>query len=102
MDGKPLDAKGRAKEEKKMQQTAEERRKQRRAGAFHPTIGTGSTQGLLTLFDNRLLGEEEVQGRKTWIIESTLQAGRVPANKYEKRFLAFVGNCGLTRRRTLL
>jgi hypothetical protein len=60
VDGKPLDAKAQAGDEKKMQQTADERRKQRRAGAFHSTV----TQDLLTLFDSRLLGEEEIHGRK--------------------------------------
>ena len=88
-DGKPLDAKAQAKEEKKMQQTAEERRKQRRAGVFRPTVSKGSTQELLTLFDNRLLGEEQIRGRKAWIVESTPQAGRVPANQHEKEVLSF-------------
>jgi hypothetical protein len=88
-DGKPLDAKAQAKEEKKMQQTAEERRKQRRAGAFHPTVSRDSTQELLTLFDNHLLGEEQIRGRKAWIIESKPQAGRVSANQHEKEVLSF-------------
>jgi len=98
-DGKPLDAKDQAKEDKKMQQTAEERRKQRRTlrgglltnacPFFHPTVSIGSSQDLLTLFDNRLLGEEEVRGRKTWIVESTPQAGRVPANQHEKEVLSW-------------
>jgi hypothetical protein len=60
VDGEPLDARAQAKEEKKLQRTAEERQKQRRAGAFHSTV----TQDLLTLFDSRLLGEEEIHGRK--------------------------------------
>jgi hypothetical protein len=89
VDGKPLDAKGQAREEKKLRQTAEERRNQRRAGAFHPTVNTGSFHDLLTLFDNRLLGEEEIRGRKAWMIESTPQAGRIPANRYEKEVLSF-------------
>jgi hypothetical protein len=88
-DGKPLDARAQAREEKKLQQTAEERRKERRAGAFHPTVRTGSIEDLLALFDNRLLGEEEIRGRKAWVIESTPQSGHVPANKYEKEVLSF-------------
>jgi hypothetical protein len=87
--GKPLDAKAQAREEKKMQQTAEERRKQRRAGAFHPNVSLGSTQDLLTLFDNRLLGEEEIRGRKAWIVESSPLAGHVPANQREKEILSW-------------
>jgi hypothetical protein len=88
-DGKPLDAKAQAREEKKMQQTAEERRKRRRAGAFHPTVSLGSTQDLLTLFDNRLLGEEEIHGRKAWIVESKPPAGRAPANQREKEIFSW-------------
>ncbi len=88
-DGKPLDAKELAKEDKKMQQTAEERRKQRRAGAFHRTVAMGGAGDLIAFFDNRLLGEEEVRGRKAWIVESTPQAGHVPANQREKEVVSW-------------
>ena len=89
-DGKPLDAKSQAKEEKKMQQTAEERRKQRRGGGvFHPTAARGGAADFLALFDNRLLGEEEIRGRKAWVVESTPQAGHVPANQREKEVMCW-------------
>lgn len=88
-DGKPLDAKAQAKEDKKMQQTAEERRKQRRGGLFHPSVSVGGAVDFLTLFDNRLLGEEELRGRKAWIVESTPKAGYVPAKQPEKDVLSW-------------
>lgn len=100
-DGKPLDAKAQAKEDKKMQQTAEERRKQRRAGAFHPTVSLGSTGDLLTLFDDRLLGEEEIRGRKAWGLNVSRGPGMFRRISAKRRFLAGAGNSGLTRRRTL-
>jgi len=88
-DGKPLDAKAQAKEEKKMQQTAEERRKQRRAGLLHRTVAMSSTEEPLTFFDNRLMGEEDIRGRKAWVIESTPKAGHVPADQHEKEILSW-------------
>ena len=88
-NGKPLVPREQAKEEKKLRQTAEERRKQRRSGLFHKTVSTGSDEDLLTLFDSRLLGEEEIRGRRAWIVECVPQAGRVPASDHEKQVLSF-------------
>jgi hypothetical protein len=88
-NGKPLEPGEAAKEEKKLRQTAEERRKQRHAGLFHPTVNTASEEDLLALFDNRLVGEEEMGGRKAWVIESTPRPGHVPANDHEKQVLSF-------------
>lgn len=84
-----LEGKEKAKEEKKMQRTAEERRRQRHAGAFHKEVSAGSDADALTLFDNRLVGEEEIRGRKVWVIECTPKSGRVPANAHEKEVLSF-------------
>ena len=88
-NGEPLKRSEAEKEEKKLQQTAEERRKQRHAGLFHPTVSTASDEDLLALFDNRLLGEEEIRGRKAWVIESTPRSGHAPANDHEKQVLSF-------------
>jgi hypothetical protein len=88
-NGKPLDKREEAKEEKKMQQTAAKRRKERRSGLFRKVTDLGSNQELLTLFDNHLVGEEEIHGRKAWVIESTPQAGRIAANDHEKDVLSF-------------
>ncbi len=86
---RPLDPKEAAKEEKKMQQTAAERRQQRKSGIFHKEVTMGSDADLLTLFDSRLLGEEEVNGRKTWVVECSPKAGYKPANEREKEVLSF-------------
>jgi hypothetical protein len=86
---KPLEAKEQAKEEKKLQQTAEERRKQRRSGLFHKNISLGSNDDLLTLFDNRIEGEEEIRGHKVWVIVSTPKQSHTPANAHEKEVLSF-------------
>ena len=88
-NGAPLKPGDAAKEEKKLRQTAEERRKQRRAGPFHPTADTASDQDLLALFENRLVGEEEIGGRKAWVVESTPRPGHAPANDHEKQVLSF-------------
>ena len=86
---KPLDAKEQAKEDKKMQQTAEERRKQRRSGLFHKTISLGSNDDLLTLFDHRIEGEEEIRGHKTWVVVCSPKEDHAPANAHEKEVLSF-------------
>ena len=87
-DGKPLAPREEAKEEKKLKQTAEERRKERHSGLFTRNVSI-SGEDLLKLCDHRLLGEEEIRGRKAWVIKFTPQAGRVPANKHEKDVLSF-------------
>ncbi len=92
---KPLDAKEKAKVDKKMRETAEQRRKQRRepdGGRVtngHVRVDFGSDQELLTLFDNRLMGEEKIGGRKAWVIESTPRKDRPPANRHEKDVMNF-------------
>jgi hypothetical protein len=93
-NGKPINAKEQSKVQKDMRLTAEQRR-------LHPTPPPGritngretadlpSGEDLLTLFDNRVAGQEEVAGRKAWVIESTPQAGHVPVNEHEKAALSF-------------
>ena len=88
-NGKPLERGEAAKEEKKLRETAEERRKQRHAGLFHASVNMASEEDLLALFDNRLVGEEEIRGRKAWVIESSPRAGHPPANDHEKQVLSF-------------
>jgi hypothetical protein len=94
-NSKPLDAKEKAKVDRQMHQTAEQRRKHRTwpdgGGAVvngHRT-DFGSDEELLTLFDNRLTGEEEVGGRKAWVIESTPRKDRTAANRHEKDVTSF-------------
>lgn len=84
----PLEANEQAMEEKKLQRIAEERLRQRRS-RLYKYVSMGSYKELLTLFDNRLMGEEEIRGRKAWVIGSTPKEGRAPANTHEKEVLSF-------------
>jgi hypothetical protein len=95
-NGKPLSPKEQAQVEMAMNQTADERRKHRPPAAPGGRISYGSQQAdlgstgdLLALFDNRLVGEEVVRGRRSWVIESTPKAGLTPANQHEKEVLCF-------------
>jgi hypothetical protein len=94
-NGKPLSAREAARVAEEMRETAAERRR-------HPQYAPGGSIGLggaradlgslaelLTLFDNRLAGEEEVNGRKAWVIESVPRAAHVPASPHEKDIFAF-------------
>ena len=59
-NGQPLSKREEAREQKKMQQTAAERRKQLRSRKMRTLVSLGGNQELLTLFDSHLVGEEEV------------------------------------------
>jgi hypothetical protein len=85
----PLEAKEQAQEERKLQRVAEERLRQGRSGLFYKNVSMGSYNDLLTLFDNRLVGEQEVRGRQAWVIGSTPKEGRAAANAREKEVLSF-------------
>jgi hypothetical protein len=85
----PLEAKEQAREGKRLQRMAEERLEQPRPGKLHKSVSMASYGDLLTLFDNRLLGEEEIHGRKAWVIGSTPKQGHVAANEHEQEVLSF-------------
>ena len=93
---KPLSKKEAAQVEKDMQATAEEWRRKHpptppggvlNIGRVH--FDLGSYEELVTLFDNRVTGEEEVNGRMAWAVESTPRADYTPANPHEKDVRAF-------------
>jgi len=94
-NGKPLDAKEQARVDKEMRETAEQRRKHPAwpdGGGVtngHSRADFGSDEELLTLFDNRLTGEEEIAGRKAWVIESTPRKDHPPANRHERDVMSF-------------
>jgi hypothetical protein len=95
-NGNPLDAKEQARVDKEMRQTAEERRKHRQQPPAGGRISfgsqwadLGSREELLSMFDNRLLGEEMGGGRKAWVFESTPNAGVVATNEHEHDVLCF-------------
>jgi len=94
-NGTALSKREAAEVEKEMRETAAERRKH---GQYAPggSIGFGGSRAdigsfpeLLTLFDNRLVGEEEVNGRKAWVIESVPRADHEPASPHEQDLFAF-------------
>jgi hypothetical protein len=99
-NGKPLTAKEAAQVEKEMHQTAEERRKHVHQGPVggtvsmrgfftHKSADLGSLAELLTLFANRVTGEEEIRGHKTWVVESIPTPSYEPASAHEKDVRGF-------------
>lgn len=99
-NGKPLDKREQALEEKKMQQVAAQRRKQQRPGRFSKEsvgadevpvyhVSNSANPELLTpLFDCRLLGEEEIGGRKASVVDCVPLPGHIAANDGEKDSLS--------------
>jgi hypothetical protein len=94
-NGKPLSAREAAQVDNEMRETAEERRRHPQTapggsinfGNQHADIG--SLAELLSLFDNRVTAEEEIRGRKAWVIESAPRAGHAPASPHEKDVLSY-------------
>jgi hypothetical protein len=92
-NGKPLSGKEAAAEEKRYEQTVEQRRKMsledKRRGlhmSFHFSVSL-PTCCLLTLFDNRMVRHETLDGRDTAVIESVPKANAKPAKANEKSAL---------------
>jgi hypothetical protein len=95
-NGQPLGAKEQARVDREMRQTAEERRTHRlqppaggRISFGNQSADLGSREDLLTMFENRLLGEDTVGARKSWVFESTPKAGVVATNAHERDVLCF-------------
>ncbi len=94
-NGKPLSTKEQAEVQKAVEQmTAERRRHAKPPSGGQLLMGgqridLGTNQELLTLFDNRLKGEEEIEGRKAWVIESTPKTDHEPASEHESEVLSF-------------
>lgn len=99
-NGKALRGREQARVENDMRQTAEERRRHERqlpaggvlmfSGLFgQQRLDLGSLPELLTLYDNRVTGEETVRGHKAWVIECTPRTGYVPRNRHEEQVLVF-------------
>jgi hypothetical protein len=94
-NGKPIGAKDRAKVDQDMRITAEERLRHTppptggRISSGHGNADLGTNEELLTLFDNRMTGEEQIGGRKAWVIESAPQTAHTPTNQHEKDALNF-------------
>lgn len=94
-NGKPLSAHEAAEVDKEMRETADERRKHPQPapggmisfGEGHADLG--SLAELLTLFDNRLAGEETVGDRRAWVVESAPRTDRTPLTRHEKQVCTF-------------
>ena len=92
-NGKPLSEKTAAAEEKRFNQAVEERRKmsleEKRRGlhfGFHSSLPICC---LLTLFDNRIVRHETVNGRDAAVVESVPKPNAKPANKDEETSLGW-------------
>lgn len=85
---RPLDVKEQSKEDLRLKQTAAERRKKRQFGPIERHFSLGERELLLTLFDNRIVGEEDLRGRRNWVIECKPKTGSVSADKQRKDVLA--------------
>lgn len=86
IDGQPLDAKTAKKVDADLEKTRQERRQHN--GLFHKNITNSSLEQILRLFDSKVTGEEAINGRKAWRVESEPQPGAKPANKDEEDQLA--------------
>jgi hypothetical protein len=85
VDGQPLDAKMAKKVEEDLAKTRQQRKGHR---LFHTTVSLGGIELLGRLFDSKVTGEDLVDGRKTWRVESEPKRGIKPANPEEAESLA--------------
>jgi hypothetical protein len=99
-NGRPLNAREQARVEKAMSETADYRRKHQRPATpggvismngllTHKKADLGSVSELLTLFQTRLAGEEEIRGRKAWVVEAEPRTDKEHVNEHEKQVLGF-------------
>ncbi|NDJ14935.1 MAG: hypothetical protein EBY17_27725 [Acidobacteriia bacterium] len=84
LDGKPLNAKTQKKVDADLAKTREERKKQQKSSVLRKRLSVGDTEQLLKLFDNKLAGEEVVEGRATWKVESEPKVGITAVTPAEK------------------
>ena len=98
-NGAPLSAKEKAEVAKAMSETAAERRRTHppappggritlRTPLHTRTADLGSIAELLTLFECRSAGEEDVRGRKAWIVECTPKPGAA-ATEHDRQVQVF-------------
>lgn len=86
IEGKPPDPKL----QKKIDADLENERAARKAHPQirRPEVRFGGAEQILRMCDSKVTGEEAVDGRKAWRIESMPKPGFQPANEEEKRLLA--------------
>ena len=86
IDGKPLDAKTAKKVDDDLEKTRQQR-KHHQVG-FHKEIHDSTLDQVARLFDSKVTGEEVVNGRKAWRVESEPKPGLKGANSQEEEVLA--------------
>jgi hypothetical protein len=83
----PLDAKTEKKVEGELEKTRQERKHGRSIG-FHKNIQGAGLEQVSRLFDSKVTGEETIDGRKAWRMESEPKPGTPWANAQEEEMLA--------------
>jgi hypothetical protein len=86
IDGKPLDAKTAKKVEEDLEKTRQQRK--RHQVGFHKEIQDSTLDQVARLFDSKVTGEEVINGRKAWRVESEPKPGVKGANSQEEEVLA--------------
>lgn len=95
-NGRPLPKKEQAQVAKLMSLTAAERRRKLQRtppggqlAMGDQTIDLGSNAELLMFYENRLVGEEEVRGRRAWVVECEPRRDYAPASEHEREMMSF-------------
>lgn len=83
IDGKPLEAKLQKKVDEDLEETRTARR--RSFKSITRTLSSGALSDIPRLFSLSLIGEEFINGRKTWRVEATPNPSCKPANKEEEK-----------------
>lgn len=93
VNGKPLKPQQAQQEEQQMQKTAAQRREERaRSGPARSksiTVGEARLDDMLRLMENTLLREEEIRGRKAWVVQSDSRRDLVASTPRDARILCY-------------
>ncbi len=96
-EGKPLSSSEQAKEEKRLKETAAERRRSRLSSLTHKNVSLANDDELLTVFDSRIVGEEMLDGHKVWVIECTPRALPPTSDKHQNEVRSFTHKLWIDR-----
>ena len=87
-DDQPLSAREAAKEDERLQKTAEERRRNHHLNPFSKTVTVARTSEMTELYSCRIENEEDLQGRRAWVIACDPKPGLTPADKRQQELLS--------------
>jgi len=87
VDGKPLKPKQAREEEEKLRMTAAERKTKHLNPKFRHTGVPLSA--ILSVMDHKLLREDEIDGRKCWVVQSEPKPGAAAQTPYETQALSY-------------